>query len=374
MTRIQVFDPPMCCPSGVCGPSVNPALPRFAADVEWLKRQGVQIERYTLSSQPAAFVQNQVVKDALNNDGNDCLPLIVVNGTIVSRGIYPIRSDLMKFSGIGSEKAAAEPAPAETSSVAVGNGAPVCGPGCACGTPSGSGKLKMVVSLIVLLAVASILIYRASSKGNAPNVPVPAGGAAFAFAQPAPSVTPETAEQPPASAMPDAANQQAAGSMPAATTQPSASATPAAATQPSANATPDAAKADQKVGEYLESLSALNRVAISQDAVFVFIPAPKNELADAKTNTAVLAAQRTLKAAKITLGLYTLRSSSPDYAGISAQVQAPAILVASKGKGMAAVSGDVTEDKLLQAFMATSRAGGCGPASSGCGPASAGCN
>ena len=256
----------------------------------------------------------------------------------------------MKPSGIDSEKAP-ETTPTGTPPVTPGSGAPVCGPGCGCGTPSGSSKLKLAVSLIVLLAIAGIFIYKGSAaKDRTVNITAPAGGAAFAFAQPAPSTMPEAANQPSASTM------------------------PAAGTQPSASATPEATNADQRVGEYLESLSTLNKVAIDQDAVFVFIPAPKNDLADSKTNTAVLAAQRTLKAAKITLGLYTLRSSSPDYPMISGQVQAPAILVATKGKGMAAVSGDVTEDKLLQAFMATSKAGGCGPASSGCGPASAGCN
>ena len=147
---------------------------------------------------------------------------------------------------------------------------------------------------------------------------------------------------------------------------------PAAESQPAGTAAPDVAKAGQKVGENLESLSALNKVAANQDAVFVFIPTAKNDLADAKTNTAVLAAQQALKASKITLGLYTLSASSPDYSGISKQVQVPAILVATKGKGMAAVSGDVTEQKLLQAFVASSNAGGCGP--SGCGPSSGGCN
>ena len=212
-----------------------------------------------------------------------------------------------------------------------------CGPGCACGTPSGSKKMKIMVSLIVLLAVASILIYKAvAAKDNASNNTAAKDGVAFAFAQPSPNIMPE------------------------------------AESQPSGIATPDVAKAGQKVGEYLESLSTLNKVAMNQDAVFIFIPAPKNDLADDKTNTAVLAAQRTLKSNKITLGLYTLQNSSPDYSKISAQVQAPAILVACKGKGMAAVSGEVTEAKLLQAFVASSSAGGCGP--SGCGPSSGGCN
>jgi hypothetical protein len=336
-TRLHVYDAPMCCSSGVCGLEVNPDLVRFSSDLDWLRQQGVEIERYNLSSHPAAFAQQQTVREALKNEGNGCLPLIVVNGTIVSKGTYPTRSDLMKLSGIDSKKARAEATAAGTSSVEPGNGAPVCGPGCGCGTPSGSGKLKLVVSLIVLLAVAGIFIYKAvAAKDNASNNTAAKGGAAFAFAQPAPN------------------------------------AIPGAESQSSGTATPDVAKAGQKVGEYLESLSALNKVATNEDAVFVFIPAPKNDLADDKTNTAVLAAQRTLKSNKITLGLYTLPNSSPDYSEISAQVQAPAILVACKGKGMAAVSGDVTEAKLLQAFVASSRAGGCGP--SGCGPSGGGCN
>jgi hypothetical protein len=197
--------------------------------------------------------------------------------------------------------------------------------------------MKIAVSLIVLLAVASIFIYKAmAAKSNASDNTAAKDGAVFAFAQPAPNAMSETESQ------------------------------------PSGTATPGVPRVGQKVGEYLESLSDLNKVAINQDAVFVFIPAPKNDLADDKTNTALLAAQRTLKSKNITLGLYTLPNSSSDYSKISAQVQAPAILVACKGKGMAAVSGDVTEARLLQAFVATSSAGGCGP--SGCGPSGGGCN
>jgi len=30
----------MCCSARVCGPSVDPDLARFAADVDWLQKQG----------------------------------------------------------------------------------------------------------------------------------------------------------------------------------------------------------------------------------------------------------------------------------------------------------------------------------------------
>jgi hypothetical protein len=95
--EINVFDPPMCCSSGVCGPGVNPELVRFAGDLEFFRQQGVTVQRFNLSSEPAAFVAEPLVKEALSNDGNDCLPLILVNGKIASKGRYPARDDLQRL-------------------------------------------------------------------------------------------------------------------------------------------------------------------------------------------------------------------------------------------------------------------------------------
>ena len=94
MSRIEVFDPPMCCSTGVCGPAVDPALTRFAGDVEWLRGQGVAVDRFNLAQQPAAFIGNPVVKRALTESSRTCLPLILVDGEIVFRGAYPSREEL----------------------------------------------------------------------------------------------------------------------------------------------------------------------------------------------------------------------------------------------------------------------------------------
>lgn len=98
--KIQVFEPPMCCSTGVCGPAVDAELVRFAADLDWLKGQGVEVERYNLSQQPAAFAGNEVVKGALAKDGNDCLPLTLVDGAVVCRSKYPSRQELAGYAGI----------------------------------------------------------------------------------------------------------------------------------------------------------------------------------------------------------------------------------------------------------------------------------
>ena len=94
MAKIEVFDKPMCCSTGICGPEVDPVLPRFAADLDWLKSKGHEVERSNLAQQPAAFAENNAVREVLGREGVDCLPMIVVNGAISSKAIYPGRNEL----------------------------------------------------------------------------------------------------------------------------------------------------------------------------------------------------------------------------------------------------------------------------------------
>jgi AhpD family alkylhydroperoxidase len=100
MSKIQVFDPPMCCPTGACGPNVDSTLPRFAADLDSLKSQGVFVERFNLAQQPGEFAKHQLVKKALAEQGNECLPLILVDGRVTSTGKYPTRSELAAMAGV----------------------------------------------------------------------------------------------------------------------------------------------------------------------------------------------------------------------------------------------------------------------------------
>lgn len=101
--KIEVFDPAMCCSAGVCGPSVDPVLPQFAADLEWLKSKGIEIERYNLAQQVAAFARNPLIKAQLNSKGTKCLPIVLVDGAVMSEGAYPTREQLAKFVCIAYE-------------------------------------------------------------------------------------------------------------------------------------------------------------------------------------------------------------------------------------------------------------------------------
>jgi len=102
MTAVRVFDPSMCCSTGICGPSVDPALVRFAADLAWLKAQGVTVERFNLSQQPAAFAEDAAVKAALEARGEASLPLVKVNDEVKSSGGFPSREELSAWVGLAS--------------------------------------------------------------------------------------------------------------------------------------------------------------------------------------------------------------------------------------------------------------------------------
>ncbi len=105
---VEVFDPAMCCSTGVCGPSVDPALARFAGDLEWLQGQGIAVQRYNLAQQPGAFAERDAVTAALREKGEECLPLVFVDGQLASEAGYPAREELAQLAGVQA------PEPAES--------------------------------------------------------------------------------------------------------------------------------------------------------------------------------------------------------------------------------------------------------------------
>jgi hypothetical protein len=107
MPALAVFDPALCCSTGVCGPDVDEALVRFAADVEWLRQRGVEVRRHNLAQEANVFATDSVVREALQREGVGCLPLLVVEGRIVSRGRYPDRTELARMMDSDGEEAAA---------------------------------------------------------------------------------------------------------------------------------------------------------------------------------------------------------------------------------------------------------------------------
>ena len=102
---LKIYDPAMCCSSGVCGPSVDPVLVQFAGTVQALAAlPGIQVERYNLGQQPQAFVDNATVKSMLGDGGEKRLPFIFINDTLVFQEGYPTREELLRFLEIHEER------------------------------------------------------------------------------------------------------------------------------------------------------------------------------------------------------------------------------------------------------------------------------
>jgi hypothetical protein len=109
MRTIQVYDPAMCCSSGVCGVDVDQALVTFSADVDWAKQSGAKIERFNLTTEPMAFADNKAVCGFLERSGAEALPLILVDGEVALAGRYPNRTELTRWAGIIQIAAEAKP-------------------------------------------------------------------------------------------------------------------------------------------------------------------------------------------------------------------------------------------------------------------------
>jgi AhpD family alkylhydroperoxidase len=101
---LKVYDPAMCCPTGVCGPSVDKALVEFAGAVKTVAAHGVSVDRWNLAQQPQAFTENLPVKDLLAKHGVKGLPFIFVNDELQWTGRYPTAEELFFWFGINKEE------------------------------------------------------------------------------------------------------------------------------------------------------------------------------------------------------------------------------------------------------------------------------
>ena len=98
--KVEIYDPAMCCSSGLCGPTLNPVLVKMNDAILALKKQGVEVERFNLAQQPKEFMTNKNIADLLHNNGKKILPVIFVNGEVFRTSEYPAYEELCNALGI----------------------------------------------------------------------------------------------------------------------------------------------------------------------------------------------------------------------------------------------------------------------------------
>lgn len=95
--KIVIYDPPMCCSSGVCGPNPNQTLMDFQNILEEVRRMGLMVERYIINQSPEKFRENPQVIKMIQEHQLNALPITAVDGIIVKSGSYPTLEEFKKF-------------------------------------------------------------------------------------------------------------------------------------------------------------------------------------------------------------------------------------------------------------------------------------
>ena len=100
MKTIEIFDPAMCCPTGLCGTNIDPNLMRIAVIVDNLKKKGINVTRHNLKDEPQIYVANTKVNELLQSKGVEALPITLVDGEVVVIGSYPTTKQMAEWSGV----------------------------------------------------------------------------------------------------------------------------------------------------------------------------------------------------------------------------------------------------------------------------------
>ncbi|MEV6325634.1 arsenite efflux transporter metallochaperone ArsD [Nocardia sp. NPDC051787] len=131
MPIVEIFEPALCCNTGVCGPDVDQALVEFSADMDWVRRQGAAVTRYNLAGDPMAFAASDIARKFLEVAGSKGLPLVVVDGVTALTGRYPTRTQLSDWAGLAAANTETAIAPAGVQMLGLSE-AEGCQPGSGC--------------------------------------------------------------------------------------------------------------------------------------------------------------------------------------------------------------------------------------------------
>lgn len=89
MRKLVIYEPPLCCPTGVCGPAPDPALAVLQENILQWKKAGIAVERIAINQAPQRFMENRTVVDLLTREGQEALPIALLDGVVISKGKYP---------------------------------------------------------------------------------------------------------------------------------------------------------------------------------------------------------------------------------------------------------------------------------------------
>lgn len=130
MKKMKIFEPAMCCPTGLCGVGVDPELLRISTVLNMLKKYGVTVDRFNLNSVPAEFISDRTINAYINAKGPEGLPAVMVDGEIVITGRYPTNEEFSKLLGLPEDMLGKQSVPVEVKVTQKNSGDCDCKGGC----------------------------------------------------------------------------------------------------------------------------------------------------------------------------------------------------------------------------------------------------
>lgn len=109
MKKMMIYEPAMCCETGLCGVGIDPELLRISTVFGNLKKKGIEVKRFNLNSYPQEFVKNAEINKLIMNNGVELLPATVVDGKIVKTKKYPTNDEIVKLLGVPKEYVGEKP-------------------------------------------------------------------------------------------------------------------------------------------------------------------------------------------------------------------------------------------------------------------------
>jgi len=96
ITVVRHIPPPII---GMCGVNLDRTTARLEADLDWLEALGASVERLDPDIDSAQLAHHEAARNLLIAQGRTCLPLVLIDDEVVSRGAYPTRSTLAHLAG-----------------------------------------------------------------------------------------------------------------------------------------------------------------------------------------------------------------------------------------------------------------------------------
>ena len=100
MKTLCIYEPALCCETGVCTFCVEPSAIIITSIAKNLKKNGVTLQRYDLRNSPQEFDNNADITKLINSQGVDSLPATVFDGKIVKTKEYPTANEIAMWLNI----------------------------------------------------------------------------------------------------------------------------------------------------------------------------------------------------------------------------------------------------------------------------------